>query len=317
MRRFPLLAVTLLAIAALLPATPAAATGPQATVSAYLGDCEAFGTASLLTTDTLVVRHLRPDGTLKAKHTVVVSGGEWDWACPGPNIRAGDKLQLIRKGETTPFRVVTVPKLTVRPDRVGDVVRGSTPGNEAALVRLVRLECDPADYGCGTTEALDFEAAPDGSYSLPVVALTGRNHLDLDWTYLGDTFTLTQHVAALQVRPGSPRVTGWGSKVGQALTVTLKRGSKVVKAVATTRSDASYTAVLRKNGTPFTVKANDVIRASFATDAVMTVPTITIGLLEAGVFGVCFPNAQAIYLLRDGDGQNFAYGEIDTDEDGY
>ncbi len=128
-------------------ATPAGA--PRSSVELEIGDCVISGETSGIQDDALTVVHRDPGGALRASHTFDVSGGGWLVECPGPRVRAGDRIPAAAGGgDTVRFRTFIVPDLSIRTARAFDRIRGTAP--RVSSVDLELSLCDVAHFGCTT-----------------------------------------------------------------------------------------------------------------------------------------------------------------------
>lgn len=313
----------LLGLALTVPAGASAAGSepagsPTTTLRARIGSCQFSGIAANIPGDTLVVRHRSASGALKATHTLDVSGGGWDVECPGPKVAIGDRIQFFQQGETTPFRVRTIPALVLRPDRVLNQIRGSVTGTPDK-VEVEYDQCDPAILACtvaGTLTDIAIDPATGRFSELINDDLRGTTLVILQWFKGSDRIQLLQFAARLVVRPGSATVSGFGSKAGQKVSLSLRRGQAIGLASPTTTSSASFRALFKRAGSPMNARAGDRVSASFASDAVLTVPQTRIELVPGGVEGRCFKNADVTVVFYGADGELQDWTTVQSDDTG-
>lgn len=312
-----LLATLILAVAPAAAArTPEAqnptATKPTVTVVVELGFCAFNGTADLVTTDTMRVKLRRSNGTLAKERSIKVSENSWKWGCPGPRVRAGDRIEFFRKGASKPFRVYRLPQVRVRADRVKDVVRGVIPG-EVSRVDLWVSECNPSGSFCPVEIIPVDPAAGTGAFQEAVAGLTGRSQVTLDIVSGLDRVYWSASADQLTVEPGSAVVTGRGSKVGAKVTVTVKRGTRIGTGTGTV-TEGGFSVKIRRNGSLMAIKPGDTVTADLAKDATLTVPISFLGFTETTVYGQCFTGAEATVIVDDGSNLT-AFAETTTSAD--
>jgi hypothetical protein len=277
---------------------------PAVTIRAFINDCAASGQSDDITGNTLIVKHRSAAGELRASHTLAVPFGDWELPCPGPRIRTGDRLQFFEEGSVSPFREFTVPELRIRTDRVANRIQGVAPDSPSEVL-MSYLACDAAMWLCNKTMAEPIDVDPGtGRYDEPAgLDITGTTKAVLIWRKGLDSAVLTQAAGRLVVRPGSAAVSGTGSKVEQPVALSLRRGQAIGRATVTTGPNASFSATIKRAGSPMKAKVGDVISASFSSDAVLTVPASSLGIVPDGVAGRCFKNRQVIVLVRTATGQ--------------
>ena len=312
----------LLAIATLLPTSGAVAalTPPWASVTASIGACGLRGGVNLGTGDPLVVKHRRADGSLVKALTIVPSDGGWHIDCPAAVNRAGDRVEFFRGTETTPFRVFRFPTLVLRPDRAAEIVRGIATLNPDSLDVSVAA-CDPAGMGCETiVQATPVVASGTGAFSVPIGDLRGGDHVAAYWHKGLDEVWTGGSVGQLIITPGATAIQGRAPTPGQTVVVTLRRGTWSVSTTVKARLDATqqvtFSATLRRNGSPVTPRVGDVITADVATDAKVTVPPWFLDPSGGSLTGRCFKNAWVSVIVRDLDGRPTHTTTLTAYEDG-
>jgi hypothetical protein len=275
--------------------------GTTLTVSVAIGRCGIQGSAA--PNYTFRLRHESSQGVLKGGGLVTSDGtGFWDVSCPGPRVRAGDRLEFRNLGISTPFRVFSVPALALVTDRVRDVVTGKAP--RVATVSLRLNLCDAIQFGCTATPPtiVSVNPASDAFRWASDQNMTGTTLVELGWSRGGNTVTLTQHVAVMVVHLGSSKVTGFGRRPGQSVTVTLRRGQATATTSRTTDVDAGFAGAFKRNGSAMKARIGDSVSSTLATDASMLIPQVSLQLTAAGASGTCFRRRQVTIRIRDAAG---------------
>lgn len=311
------LSAAALAIASLLPTTPALA-GPPPTptvsVQGVIGTCNLSGSTSLGAGDTLVIKHRRADGTLRATHTRPLSSGSWNVFCTNPRLAPGDKLQFFEQSETTPFRVFTVPRLQLTLDRVTDQVRGAAPGSPDT-VSLVVSTCTIQGGDCEPGPTLSITPAPgDGGFrrSRPI---SSRTTATLTWTRGADTIQRRAYAARLLVVPGTAAVLGWGGTIGERVKVTLTRGTRTGTANPKVDGNGLFQAAIRRNGALMTIKVGDVISSPVAADATLKVPPFNLWTSEGAVNGRCFKGGEVYFMIFNSESRYLGKGTAQAESE--
>jgi hypothetical protein len=287
----------------LLSAAPVSAGSgaiPGVTVSATIGQCGLEGKAENI--GAFRLKHRSASGALKATYGVNASGGTWGTMCSSPRIAGGDKLLFFELGHSTPFQTLTIPKLVLKTDRVHDKVRGTAPG--VTTVSLSLTSCDVAFHGCTGRPSAHVPVNPIThrfTYSAGE-NVTGGWEATLVWTKGPLLVRFSQRTAQLVVQPGSATVGRTGQTAGQSVAVSVRRGQNVGLANPTTKSDASFSALVKRGGAPMKVRTDDVVSSSIAGDAVLTVPETWIELDGANIEGHCFKNRPVTVFVRDAAG---------------
>jgi hypothetical protein len=312
-RRATAVATALLALAWLVPSAPAAAASaaPTIWVRGTLGSCDYNGFAGGAG-NVIVVRHRKADGTLRKKHTVEIQpGGLWSVACPGPTLASGDELRVYSESGQTLYYTLTIPALNLVLDRVGNVVKGRFPGG-ADEVWLDRGFCDVATFVCDLQKQ-DELTAPDGDTFDLVGPVDAADWAVLEWWRGGDRIQRVSSAARLVVKPGTSKVQAMGGTFGKQVFVTLKRGAKIGRGSAKIGPDRFAKVTIRRNGAPMSIKVGDVISASVASDAKLTVPPFNLYPTEDAINGRCFKGGSVAYRITSGAGQVLSEGTTTGD----
>lgn len=310
MRRSTILATGILTVAALLPAAPTMAAptvaDPTIWVRGTIGSCDYRGFAGGAG-NVIILEHRKANGTLRKKHTLEIQpGGLWSVACPGPAVASGDELRVFSESGQTLYYTLTIPVLTLVLDRVGNVVKGGFPGG-ANQVLLSRGFCDVATFNCDL-EAQDDLTAPDGDTFNLAGPVDAADWATLTWWRGSDKIERVSSAARLVVKPGTSKVQVMGGSFGKKVSVTLKRGTKIGRGSATIGSDRFAKVTIRRNGAPMTIKVGDVISASVASDAKLTVPAFNLYPTDGALNGRCFKGGSVAYRITSGAGQFLSEG---------
>jgi hypothetical protein len=224
---------------------------------------------------------------------------------------APGRTLTIKSGPAS--RTITVPRVTLRVDRVTDVISGQAPAGMDIAIGYRDIATDgefpypglPRKADAQGRFRLDYTSRADirGGDTVNVVATTAGD----------DTFTLELAVAGMILRPrggASADVTGAADA-----TVTLRLrtagGTLLASASRFLRAGVTGRLTLRKNGSAVAPAAGQVVTGTFATDARMRIPSLTITAdsgIEA-VSGTCFANQEL--LARNVTQGSSSYGTAD------
>jgi hypothetical protein len=284
-----LVAALAMLLAALIPATAAAATRPITFDAAIDGSCLS-GRASDNSSLTLTWRDA--NGALKEKAIVPTSAlGYWSHCVVGRTppvvLKIGDRLKAV-VGATT--RLFVIPRLSLNVDRVNDVFRGKAPAG--TTLRLFYPSGIYADYN----EQVKITAGSDGRWShAPGRNIIGGIMADMRWRSPGNDFVwLSGRAPVLRVTLGKARFSG-ETKPNVGVKVFLENATTGARKAA--GSDVSnkygvFAGRLRNaQGALVPVAAGDRLRApSLAADANWIVPRIqaTANAATDVVAGRCF-----------------------------
>lgn len=293
---------------ALLPAgaSAAPAAAPIPTLSSSIGACWVDVSAAPPSTEvTLTLRSAA--GTLKGKQTVSTDvAGEGD-VCFAKDVVGGDTV-VLKKGSTT-LRTLTVPRLSIRPDRDTDRITGTGPANGS--VHVGYADCGVPGYSCSLVGSDTRTVDGKGRWSWNLAGtmdITGTDRFDLVWTNTkGDEVSIYIFAPRIEATVGSSTVVG-DAWPGTAVTVKLVRGGSVI-AKGTVKADAAseYSARLRRpNGVLVKVAQGDTIKADVASDAAVKA-TITEAIVGDGIEGTCFPTTRIRLTLKDGGSEQYEY----------
>ena len=293
------LATTLVVLSLLAPAA-AQAGGPAFTFWVSLGSgCpEGTGPASSTITLTLMDR----DNNFIDSQTVYTDGsGLWTSDdCFWFPINGGDKI----RAESGPYsRTFQVPNLTININRVSDVISGKAP--TTGSFHLYTTVCE--SYQCSSGPDVNVNVASGGTYARDFTALhnlIGGDRAFGRWTSpSGDNVeTFQRYAPRMEFVIGDRNVDGQG-KPNQTVTVKLKTagGTLIGSGSDATNSRNTNFRVELKNssGEPVYPRVGNKATSNIASDASLTVPTITLAMADADtVSGHCFNNGQVYVYLE-------------------
>jgi hypothetical protein len=243
------------------------------------------------------------------------ANGHWfvSWDVP---VVAGSKIRVAAAGDS---RLITVPQLSIRANRVTDVVSGHAPAGSHVLVLVGHnptLDAfDQVSFSANVTAdgsgrwSRDFtsEVNIDGNDGVTVVLNKAS----------GDEFATSGRVPYMSIRRASSAVIGSVNN-GASATLKLRRPDGTLRATATLSWKTpgfdlnGYFA--NSAGHLVAAKAGDKVVASFGSNATMVIPAITVAgdASTDTVTGHCIPNAPyQLTLHLAGGGSSTAYGVTD------
>jgi hypothetical protein len=275
-----------LVLAALLPATAAAATRPI-TFELNLGGSCISGRVSDRATLKVIWRSSA--GVVKVKETIRAgSMGYWE-ACSSPSrlLKSGDQIKVT---VGTTVRKFVVPKLSLNLDRVNDVFNGKAPaGTKVHLTYPAGLF---ADYVLSKT----VTARADGTwrYKPSGFDIMGGLYASIGWTSAKkDSIAVDGVAPSLTATLGSSVVTGVSKPKATVKATLFNATTMAVRATAkgvANRSGGFSVRFLDSAGDKVAVKAGNRLRAtSVAADADWIVPGAQVAADVAGdiVTGRC------------------------------
>jgi len=190
----------------------------------------------------------------------------------------------------------TFPSLSVKDDRVTDVVKGTTVADSHVTIRLKHC---PVTAGCGSVLARTVPTDHHGRYSKDLTsafALRGGDSVKVTWTSPeGNSWSRYQSTPYMYLSAGGSLVSG-GLNPGQHATFQLRThpGGSVLstRSVTGAASDGSFH-ITFTNG----LSAGRRVSSDFASDAHVTLPsTSTTYPIENGkqkIRSHCLPNRAA------------------------
>jgi hypothetical protein len=307
-------ALVLLATAAF--AAPASAAAVVWVGNTYGSTC-AYGRGGANTAHT--VRLL--EGSTPVTATVVTSDGSgYFFACfpSSYELVYGYRLEVKTTGYS---RIAVIPNLAMKADRISDVVSGKAPAGKTIKISVTAYQ--PGHYVNATVTDVFVAANVTGDWSFDFTShggIRGQDILDLSYKPNQDYFGATGDVwrISLQVenmRIGRGTTHAWGQmNPGEQATLTLRSAVDAVRGrayVAPDDDDGNYGGYFRTGagGTVYP-RATDKVAATFATDATMTVPNVTVAgnATSDVVSGICMPNQGFAVFARKPDYSDSATG---------
>lgn len=307
-RRVLVIALVALAV---LPASPARA-GATFTFIVYVNDTYTYGFGPPNTPHTITL--YAPGGAIADVAKVNTDGnGQWTVTWDVPVIRDSK----IKAATATASRTLTVPRLTVRANRVTDVVSGRAPSGTALHITFGHYSSlDPTS---ATYYAASSTADGSGNFSSDFTAqanMVGRDYVIVSFSNsAGDTFTNGIPVPYMSVRRTSSNVTG-ALNIGTTATIELRTSANGLRGTASGNwgqlSDIFYSSFVNTDGDLVAVRSTNKVIGSFATDATVTIPssTLTADASSNQATGSCMANVPFSLFVRRADysAQTTAYG---------
>ena len=297
------------ALLALLPALPVRAA--TFTFNAAINTPSVSGTGPPNNSTTLTL--FSADGTLIDRDIVTSSpAGTWSVQFEAP-IVVGSKIRASANSQT---RLVTVPQLSIKANRVTDVLSGKAPANRPLTLTVGHNETlDPFD---STSHGTHTTSDGSGSWSrdtTPLVNFDGADAATAELsTSAGDVFSVTTDVPWMSVRRASSSVEAQLNNATSA-TIKLRRANGVLRATANLSWSASVFlsegSFANASGDLVDVSAGNKVVGSFATDATFTVPAIAVAgdASTDQVTGHCMNNVPyRLVVIKPGIGSNIAHG---------
>ncbi len=223
------------------------------------------------------------------------------WEVP---VIAGSKIKAAAAGN---LRTFTVPNLSARVNRVTDVANGKGPaGITVQLFVSHNTSLNPnssVNFNSITT------ANSSGNWSFdftPQVNLTGNDSVSAYWlTANNDQVQAAATVPFMSARRASSHLKG-ALNTGATATIELRTAANALRGTAAGAwstfafFDAEF---VNSSGDPVSVKSGNKVVGSFATDANVTIPTISVGgdASSEQVTGQCMPNTPYSVYVRRGN----------------
>jgi hypothetical protein len=284
-------------IGALLLATPAAAVTPI-TFQVYVnGTCQ-YGTGQASTAFT--VRLLDSNGDLiQRMNATSNASGSW-YACFSVPGTPGFKVRATGGGVD---RTVTIRNLTMKVNRVTDVVSGHWAGSTSLDICITHYTSfTTSSYLC-----LGGTSASNGSYSIdftPEFNVRGGDNASATYTSGSDTFSVNTTTPYMTVTRGRAYVEGYVNR-GSVETLTLRDAGSTLRGSLMFQgdNDGYFDGYLQSAGTLVLPRVTDKVIGSFASDAMVTVPNIVVtGVASTNVVsGTCMPNRPYNLYARRAD----------------
>jgi hypothetical protein len=273
--------------------TAALAAPPEYLLDTPIGDRCVFGTGTASTHLNVLIKNASGGAVLNTGADVDAFGS---WSACGVNLVLVPGMTITLHHGTSQ-RSVIVPNLTIRTDRIGNVVSGRGPAGQTVPLSVSR--CDP--LGCPPTAHYVADVNAQGKYSLDLDAtvtqwnLVGGDEVSSEvTTAAGDQFLAHAEVPFLELLSRSVALV-YVSPYRSTVTVELHSKTGAVRATKTRTAtiEYSYRFEFRRNGAVVNAMPTDRIVASFSSDAVIVWPSLSFSA-NAGtdnVSGRCLPNA--------------------------
>jgi len=299
-KRVPVLFVTALALASLLAPSAALAGPPSFTFDVSIGSSCIAGTGPASSTVELTL--MDRDNQVIDTETVTSDGsGNWNsYDCFWFRVHGTDK---IRAAVGPSSRTFQVPDITINVARVSDVVSGKAPTTGAFHIYTSLCET----YSCSSGPDVNVSVASNGTYSRDFTALhnlKGGDRAVGRWTSpSGDTVdSVTRYAAFVSLVIGDDQVRGQG-KPGQTATVNLKTSGGTLIGSGSDSTGVRTTSIqldLRTaSGLSAYPRPGNKVTSNIASDASLTLPTITLAMTDADtVAGHCFNNGPVYVYLE-------------------
>lgn len=224
-------------------------------------------------------------------------------------VAAGMRIWVNQNAVT---RTITIPSLTMKIDRVGDVVSGHAPAGTKVSIQVTHW----ITLGSGASYAKTPIANSKGAWTADFTSKINFIGGDLVTSSMinakGDTFALTAYAPRLVVQAGTSKLSGTLLPGGHT-TAVLKSSTGVTRATAYLSSvDAETDATglfMKAGGAAATVRTGDVVTAPFATDArVKVVPfTIVADAASDHISGSCPAGRQMLVMAYHGSSSSGGY----------
>ena len=297
-----------------LLSAPVAAVTPI-TFNIYVtGTCQ-NGTGQASTNFT--VRLLAPNGDQVGRVTTTSNSSGYWYACFPSPAAPGDKVRATGGGAD---RTVTIPNLSMNANRVSDVVSG----HWIAGTGLVVCANHYTSFNLSTSVCLGATSSGTGAYSVDFTSdinVHGYDTVSATYTSGSDNFYVQTTFPYMLVTRANAYVEGALNR-GQVATLTLKTGTGTVRGSARVQGDAGnyfdgY--FFASSGNVVLPRPADKVTGSFASDATITIPDITVtGVASTNVVsGSCMANRPYMLFARKADYSDYAYRYGTTDGSGH
>ena len=320
---------TAVLVAGLIPASLArAAVFQPIEFQAYIGYCFGGGAES---NQDVEITWRNADGVLKVAFTVRTSSfspGSWSApqsVCENRAVEIGDTIRAKVLG-TGQDRTFTVPRLSLRFDRVTDVISGRAPANSTIRMSVYRCGffiCFLPPAMCPET---DVPVDSSGRYTRDVTHCDGdydaigADSAEVTWiSPFGDLVSRDGRAPFARVTVGSHRVTGATFASG-AVSIQARRPDQTLRGTGTDTADTNGTfgATLRNaSGNRVKVRIGDRVSGDWpGAGASFVVPNISVeivGTTGDKVRGHCMPNVRYGIIVRRSDGASSNGGTTDGD----
>ena len=303
-------AMVSLAITALAP-IPALADGPV-TLQLRLGSRCVSGHKT--TQDPITVKLLRSDGSvIQTRHDDTTSL-QWQVCFSSTHVPvAGNRIRLTH---WTVDRTAGVPDLTIALDRATNVVRGRAPAS--ATIELDGQSCDALGR-CTENPPVEATVNAQGRYQqdLSPVDIDGSDQVRVLYTNAHEDLFYRNGQAPFMtiIRPNKVSLSCLSAGT---TTVRLLDADGTVRSslsLHTSGACKSASGTFRKNGKAVNIHVGDRIRSTFASDAKMTWPGVSVAAHDTAYSVRCFPETVWYLTIRNSNGtlKGSYTGTTDTD----
>lgn len=254
------------------------------------------GPASVFTT----ISQLDPAGAPVEIRGITLDSGGSGGVCMAEPFYPGMKVSALVNGTT---RTLTVPKLTVKVDRVTDVVSGVAPKGSSLTIQVVHW----ANYATSATTTVNKTATSTGTYSTDLtskVNVIGGDRASVTLNYAsGDSAGARTMVTSVGVRIGSPKVEAQLG-TGETGVVSLKDAAGVLRAKAGLSFsgwDPSTKGLFVAGGSAVSTRVGDKVAAPLGGGVAFTVAnlTVTTNVSTNVISGVCQANRALKVLVHN------------------
>ena len=237
----------------------------------------------------VTVSQLTSTGTVIEKASSQFDLGGHTYVCFDDNFVPGMKVSALTNGAT---RTVTVPKLSVRVNRVTDVVSGVGPASKTLEVSIVHF----SSFKTSKTTVINKKVSSAGTWSMDTTSsinLIGADRIGIIYrASTGDNFLLDGVTPFVGVRIASSRVIGSVNEGGD-VAVTLKTSAGATRArahlVSANNSQPQDGVFVNTSGYAVAARVGDKVASNAGTNGSFTISNLTVGVNTATntVYGTC------------------------------
>lgn len=226
----------------------------------------------------VTVSQLTSGGSVVEKATSQFDLSGNTFVCFDDNFDPGMKVSALTNGMT---RTVTIPKMSVKINRVTDVISGVGPASKKLEVSIVHY----STFKAYKTTVINKTVSSSGTWSMDTtsaVNLIGGDRIGVMYrASAGDNFDLDGTVPFVGVRIASSRVIG-SVNAGSTVTVSLKTPTGATRARAHLASAYSAQALdsvfMNTSGYGVTARIGDKISSTVATNGTFTISNLTVNV---------------------------------------
>jgi len=226
-----------------------------------------------------------------------VVDGDWD-VCVDRDLQAGMRVDVRTFQGGMLIGRLTLPAIGVQVDRASDVVKGTGPRNQQLQIRLSRCTI-VAPTGCPLVATRTVTADGQGKFSKDVTSAMNLRGLDLvavrSTDPSGDQFTRRIDVPVMFLTVGSPFVQARSRPGVEARFRLLDHpgGSSISTRDVPFNGEGESEFEFSK-----VVSAGRQVRSDIASDALVTIPTVSVQMVESGSDQVikarCLPDRKMV-----------------------